>query len=164
MHTEEIQDDRVKLTIITPVHNCLKYTRDFISQIKIYTSNSYQLIIVNNGSTDGTSKFLKTFKNNAEIDVIENKYNRGYSYANNQGIQSAKGDYICFLNNDVMVFPSWDNHLINTLCRTGSAFVGPVTNSCAGLQCENYDLKDVLLSTIETTQSNCQLIRNQNLK
>jgi len=130
------------LTVIIPVLNCLKFTKQIISQLKECTYAKMEIIIIDNKSTDGTREFLQTIKDE-NIYCIYNKENKGYSYANNQGIRKASLEYICFLNNDTMVFPGWDISLINALDSTDAAFSGPITNSSAGLQCEDYGLKEV---------------------
>lgn len=61
----------------------------------------YEVIIVDNGSMDGTSSGLKSLGSN--IVVIVNKENRGFSFGNNQGAKMAKGDYLLFLNNDTLI-------------------------------------------------------------
>ena len=130
------------LTVVIPVLNCLAYTKNVINSLKECTHSNLEIIIVDNKSTDGTHEFLKTIQDEKTI-CIFNKENKGYSYANNQGINHATSDYICFLNNDTLLFPGWDVTLINALNSTDAAFAGPVTNSSAGLQCEDYDLHQV---------------------
>ena len=134
--------NKYSLTVIIPVLNCLKYTKQIISQLKECTYSKMEIIIIDNNSTDGTREFLQTIQDE-NISCIYNKENKGYSYANNQGIEKASCEYICFLNNDTMVFSGWDISLINALDSTDAAFSGPITNSSAGLQCEDYRLKEV---------------------
>jgi len=61
----------------------------------------YEVIVVDNGSTDGTSSGLKSF--GKRIRVITNKENRGFSFGNNQAAKIAGGEYLLFLNNDTLV-------------------------------------------------------------
>jgi len=133
-----------KLSIITPVYNNLECTKIFISEVEKHTISDYQLIIINNNSTDGTYEYLKTIDNLKNIIIIDNEKNMGFSHANNQGINIADSIYICFLNNDVLLYPGWDLDLIkpfNIYDEIGAT--GPVTNNCAGVQCDDYGLKDI---------------------
>lgn len=64
----------------------------------------WELIIVDNGSTDNSYKFAKKLVSTShKVQVIENKSNLGFAKANNQGIEFAKGKYVLLLNNDTKV-------------------------------------------------------------
>ncbi len=107
-----------KVVIITPVYNKFEQaTKLFLDSIYRYTdSEVFDLIIIDNGSTDNTTEYLKNFeKEHSNLKVIYNKENFGYSKANNQGIKLAlksKYEYIGLLNNDILFTPDW---LENTL-------------------------------------------------
>ena len=93
----------MKLSIITLTYNNLVYTKKFIESLYKYTKD-FELIIVDNGSTDGTVEYLKTLDG---LKLILNKENQGFSKGNNQGIEIAQGEYIGFLNNDILLYPNW---------------------------------------------------------
>ena len=107
-----------KTVIITPAFNKFEMaTKQFLQSLYQYTDeNSFDLIIIDNGSTDGTVEYLENFaKEHSNIRLILNKENLGYSKANNQGINLAlEGNYkyIGLLNNDILFTPDW---LKNTL-------------------------------------------------
>ena len=107
-----------KTVIITPAFNKFEMaTKPFLQSLYQYTDeNSFDLIIIDNGSTDGTVEYLENFaKEHSNIRLILNKENLGYSKANNQGINLAlEGNYkyIGLLNNDILFTPDW---LKNTL-------------------------------------------------
>ena len=133
---------KYSLSVIIPVLNCLKYTKQIIQQLRECTYSKLEIVIIDNNSTDGTREYLESLCDD-NIVCIFNGINKGYSYANNQGINKASSTYICFLNNDTMVFAGWDISLINALDSTGAAFSGPITNSSAGFQCEDYGMQKV---------------------
>ena len=87
----------MKLSIITLTYNKLKYTKKYVESLFKYTKD-FELIIVDNGSTDGTREYLKSLDN---IKLILNDENVGFSKGNNQGLEIAEGEYIAFLNNDI---------------------------------------------------------------
>lgn len=86
------------VTIIILCWNNLKYTKLCIESIFKYTKQPFQLIVVDQGSHDGTSKYLKETLNNSLI--ISNCENKGFSCGNNQALRYAKCEYILILNND----------------------------------------------------------------
>ncbi len=94
----------MKLSIIIPAYNLEKYissTLDSILQINF--SRNYEIIVVNDGSTDNTEKIVKEYqKNYSQIKLITIK-NSGVSAARNIGIENAVGDYITFVDGDDIV-------------------------------------------------------------
>jgi len=66
-----------------------------------------EIIVVDNGSTDGTRDYLQTLR---DVTIILNDENRGFAAGNNQGIEASTGDYVVLLNNDTVVTEGW-------LCR-----------------------------------------------
>lgn len=112
----------VRLSVITLTYNNLEYTKKFIESLYKYTSD-FELIIVDNGSTDGTVDYLKSLKN---IKVIFNAENAGYSKGNNQGLEIAEGEYIGFLNNDILLSPNWFEKCEEVFEKENAGFVSPV--------------------------------------
>ncbi|RLS54825.1 MAG: glycosyltransferase [Planctomycetota bacterium] len=119
-------------SIIIVTYNQLDYTRQCIDSIRMRTDEPYELIFVDNGSTDGTPEYLESL---AGARVIRNSTNRGFPAAVNQGLEIATGQQILLLNNDVIVTTGWLRRLLETLhadSRTG--MVGPVSNNVSGPQ------------------------------
>ena len=86
-------------SIVILTFNKIDYTIKCIESIRKYTSlGSYEIIVVDNASTDGTKEWLK-----AQGDIIKifNKENLGFPKGCNQGIEIATGNEILLLNNDV---------------------------------------------------------------
>jgi len=65
--------------------------------------HSFEIIIIDNASTDGTVDAIK--RDFPEVKLIINTENRGFAVANNQGVEKAQGEYILFLNPDTIVHP-----------------------------------------------------------
>ena len=93
-----------ELSIIIPVYNGQDYITDCINSILDQRdSEKYEIIIVNDGSTDNTSEILDSFKRaNKNISII-NQQNSGVSVARNNGINAAHGRYVSFVDCDDMV-------------------------------------------------------------
>ena len=101
------------ISIITAIHNGLAFNKLYYFYLQKYTVNPFELIIIDNASTDGSREFFEE----KGARVIKNKVNYSYPYCQNQGIAAATGDYLFFLNNDLIVSPKWDELLIETSKR-----------------------------------------------
>ena len=92
------------ISIITAIYNQISMNRLFLEYLKRYTADQFELIIIDNGSTDGSADF---FEKNGAI-VIRNDGNYSYPYCMNQGIAIARYDNFVFMNNDLLVSKDWD--------------------------------------------------------
>lgn len=101
------------LSIIAAIHNGLAFNQLFYESLAKYTVHPFELIIIDNASTDGSREYFESV--NARI--IHNEVNYSYPYCQNQGIAIAKGEYLFFLNNDLIVSPKWDEILIEVSKR-----------------------------------------------
>jgi GT2 family glycosyltransferase len=99
------------LSIITAVHNQLAMNRIFHHYIKKYTDVPFELIIIDNGSTDGSREFFKSISD-IPVKVMENDGNYSYPHCQNQGIDAAAYTTYAFLNNDIIVPPHWSSRLL----------------------------------------------------
>lgn len=122
-----------KLTsIVLLAFNEIEYTKLCIESIFRHTSVPFELVLVDNGSTDGTGEYFDTISG---AKVIKNKENLGFAKGCNQGVESSSGDYVLLLNNDTIVTENWLDNLI--YCMEGNpeiGLVGPVSNFVAGEQ------------------------------
>src|SRR5262249_11893327 len=90
---------------------------------------NYEVVVVDNNSTDGTQAYLRHLAaQHPNIHVILNSQNEGFPRANNRGIERSSGEYIILLNNDTIVPPGWLSRLIRHLKDPSIGMVGPVTN------------------------------------
>jgi len=106
----------IRLSIIIPVHNNAQFTKSVLKDLMMLPSD-HEIIIVDNGSTDNTSKVISKFvkKDRPQLFTISYSFNRGFSVANNDAYRLARGKNILFLNNDVKVkgnHRSWTEQLI----------------------------------------------------
>jgi GT2 family glycosyltransferase len=113
------------LSIITAIHNQLPVNRLFWEHLKRYTATPFELIIIDNASTDGSAEFFES----VGARVIRNSANYSYPVTQNQGIAIAQGDWLGFLNNDIIVSPDWDRHLMDNMTANGLEVA-----TCCGLE------------------------------
>jgi len=93
------------LSIIIPIYNVEKYLSTTLDCVLNQTFRDFELILVNDGSTDSSSEICDQYaKNDSRIKVIHKK-NEGVSEARNIGVAEARGDYIGFVDSDDIIEP-----------------------------------------------------------
>ncbi|REK21699.1 MAG: glycosyltransferase, partial [Planctomycetota bacterium] len=119
-------------SIVIVTHGQLAHTKACVDSIRLLTDEPYELIFVDNGSTDGTVDYLRSLHG---ATVIANDSNRGFPAAVNQGMAVAQGEQILLLNNDCVVTTGWLRRMLDVL-RSDSTIglVGPVSNNVSGEQ------------------------------
>lgn len=88
-----------KVSVITPVYNCEKYIISSINSVLGQGFRDFELIIINDGSTDETPNIIKSFEN-SKIRFFDLGQNKGIPVARNFGINQAKGEYIAIHDGD----------------------------------------------------------------
>lgn len=128
-------------SVIVPFLNNLKYNVLCWESLRKLLGIS-QVILVDNGSTDGSFQFAQKFCNDLNNwDLIYSKKNRGFAWAVNRGLERATGNYIVVTNNDVIIPPKTLVQLLRTFAFIDSeprwgriGLLGPVSNYAAGEQ------------------------------
>ena len=92
-----------ELSIVVVNLNTKKLTLDCINSVLEERGVKKEIIVVDNGSSDGSVEAFRKLKKEGKIELIENSGNFGYAKANNQGIRIARGKYLLLLNNDTIV-------------------------------------------------------------
>jgi len=130
--------NQFRVSIVVLCYNGLEETtRPCLESIVANTPvGSYELIVVDNASADGTADYLKTFvAQHANVRIQLNDTNKGYAGGNNDGIKLAQGQYVVLLNNDTLVPGGWLDRLLKLFDeQPGVGLVGPVTNSAGNEQ------------------------------
>ena len=107
-----MRDNRPIISVIIPVYNTEKYLQQSLDSIFAQTMENFEIICVNDGSTDNSLEILK--KNQNKISKIINKKNGGLSSARNEGLTQASGKYIYFFDSDDLLEPNTLNELYKT--------------------------------------------------
>ena len=98
-----LDDNTYDVSIIVPCYNVEPYVKECIESIvNQKTKYKYEVIIINDGSTDKTLDIINEYKNISNL-VIINKPNSGLGQSRNVGVERAKGKYIIFVDSDDLV-------------------------------------------------------------
>jgi len=115
------------VSIIIPCWNKLDFTKQALDAVELFTEDwPFEVILVDNGSTDGTQNFIKNSNYKMAGQYIHNEKNLGFAIANNQGAKIANGNFLLFLNNDTVVTSGWLAALMNVFSEEKAVgIVGP---------------------------------------
>jgi hypothetical protein len=94
-----------KVSVVMPVYNGKDYLREAASSVLHQTFTDFELIIINDGSTDGTPSILEEIAADKRVRVLHNEENRGLTYTRNKGIANSRGQYIAMLDSDDAALP-----------------------------------------------------------
>jgi len=120
-----------KISIIVLCYNQRSFTKTCLDSIERFTRYAnMETVVVNNGSTDGTEKFLARWSSTRPwARVVTNGNNLGFAAGNNCGARAATGEYLIFLNNDTFVTDGWVGDLLAHFRRHPKlGLLGPITN------------------------------------
>lgn len=111
-------------SIVVLAFNQVHLTRACVESVLAHTAPPYELILVNNGSRDGTGRYFADLaRRHPRVRAIHMERNHGV-YARSFGMQAARGEYICWLDNDVVVGPGWLEPLLRALADPGVGGAG----------------------------------------
>ncbi|MFD2328652.1 glycosyltransferase [Cohnella sp. GCM10020058] len=129
-------------SIVIATFNKLAFTQECIDSIRRHTEpGAYELIVVDNRSTDGTQDWLREQE---DVRLVQNDDNLGFTAACNQGVAIARGTEILLLNNDTVVTPRWLSNMLACLYSADDVgAVGTVTNYCSNYQSIPVDYADM---------------------
>lgn len=103
---------RRSCSVIIPCWNALRYTKECLDSVLAGTREPFEIIVVDNGSLDGTAAYVEALaKRKGNIRLIRNPTNLGFAKAVNQGMEKASGEYLAWLNSDVVVPLRWMDRL-----------------------------------------------------
>ena len=121
---ESVCKEKFNLSIVIPVYNAEKVIKKCLdSLISQKTDYKYQIILVNDGSTDNSLNIIKDYESKYKNVFVINQSNGGASIARNRGIRSAFGDYIGFVDSDDWVTEDYIEKLLNRAYATNADIV-----------------------------------------
>ena len=118
-------------SIIIPTHNGAPLLEQCIYEIRRFTEEPYEIIVVDDGSSDHTTEVCRRER----LVFVSLPRNGGFPIACNSGLQVAAGDTIVLLNNDIIVSRHWLSNMQTCLYSAEDiGIVGPMTNYASGSQ------------------------------
>ncbi|GFI69850.1 putative glycosyltransferase EpsH [Lachnospiraceae bacterium] len=150
-HTEE---EKPLISVIVPVYNGQDYLRACIESIEGQTYNNLEIIVVNDGSSDGTGDLCRRLGEEYDnIEIIEMN-DEGVSAARNAGLGRMGGEFVTFVDADDRILPDMIEKLYDCIIETGSEIAGcgffswkeenefaDAEQSQAGMRQENQDME-----------------------
>ncbi len=102
-----------KVTVIIPSYNHAEYIDDAIASVLAQDYENLDLVVVDDGSNDGTRDVLKKYKGREGVKIILNDVNKGQGAVINQALKVSEGEFVCFLPSDDWFLPGKISHQVN---------------------------------------------------
>ncbi len=110
-------ESSVPVSIIVPVFNANKYIRDCLLSIKKQAFQDYEVIIVDDGSSDNSTQIIQDFLDDERFTLYK-KENEGVIRTRRFGVKKAKGEFICFVDSDDEIHPNFISLLYEAITKT----------------------------------------------
>ncbi len=111
------------ISIIIPVYNAVDYLKDTVTSVLSQTYGDFELILVDDGSTDGSAELCDEFACLDKRIRVVHKENGGVASARNKGLDAAKGEYIGWVDSDDIISPNMFKVMYDTLIKYDSDIV-----------------------------------------
>lgn len=131
---ETMETNHLELSISIVSYNDKEFLREFLKSIYENTTNiSFEVLVINNGSKDGVVDMIQ--QEFPQVSLIVNNENKFFTYATNQNLRRAKGEFIVYLSSDTLVSATSFGPMIKLMHKDPSiGVVGPVIYDFAGKQ------------------------------
>jgi GT2 family glycosyltransferase len=125
----DLSSEEPEVSVVVVTRDNLAFLRLCLESVLADDETPLELIVVDNGSSDGTGAYLaRLAERNRGVRLIVNDSNQAFAKACNQGAAIARAPVIVLLNDDIAVPPGWLGRLLPHLHRAGVGMVGPTTN------------------------------------
>lgn len=112
------QVSKPKVSVIIPAYNSDRFIRETIDSVLNQTYRDFELIVVDDGSSDRTADIISSYKDRL---IYIRKENEGISTARNRGIEIARGEYLAFIDHDDIWFPEFLEEVVAELDKNKEA-------------------------------------------
>ena len=104
------------ISVIIPVYNVRHYLKEALDSVIFQTYRNLEIIIIDDGSTDGSREICDDYLDDSRVTVIHQK-NKGLSAARNAGLDIMTGEYVAFLDSDDAYQSSFIEEMVNAIVR-----------------------------------------------
>ena len=141
--TKHIESLSPSISVIVPVYNVESYIEHCVESILKQTFTDFELLLIDDGSTDGSSKLCDRYcEKDSRCRTIHKKNNKSEADARNMGLDFAVGDYIAFIDADDYIHPQYLEILYKAVCENKCEIAIANFESVPNMMYyENYDLK-----------------------
>jgi GT2 family glycosyltransferase len=116
-------------SVVVVSYDTLALTKLCLTSLLTNTDPPFEVVVVDNGSTDGSQPYLRELAaRHPQVRILANEENRGFAAAVNQGAAESHGDALVILNNDTVLSPGWLPAMLRHLRHSRIGLVGAVTN------------------------------------
>lgn len=115
--------ERKLVSIIVPVYNAENYLKECLDSILIQTYDNLEIVLLDDGSTDSSGKICDEYESKDRRIKVLHTDNHGIATARNTGISIATGEYICFVDSDDIVAPTYVQALYETAAKNDASLV-----------------------------------------
>lgn len=142
------------ISIIMPLYNAAKYLEESINSIRKQTFEDFELICMNDASTDDTLEILRHFrKNDARIKIFSNEERKGAAFSRNRGMKEAEGTYFSFLDGDDI----FEEEMLETAYRTMEKWEADIVSfEYVHVESENIRQKQFISRSSEYRERYCK--------
>jgi UDP-glucose 4-epimerase len=123
--THQIQENPL-VSVVIPCYNAEVFIADAIESVLAQTYDNLEILITNDGSSDGTEAVIKHYLNNPKVRYFKHETNRGIPAARNTAIRQARGEYVAFLDSDDTWLPNKIEAQLQVFSRDVTRQVGLV--------------------------------------
>lgn len=113
-----------RISIIVPIFNAAFYLKDCLESIRVQTFQDFEVILVDDGSTDDTIQILEYYSAENHRFQVYHQEHRGVSSARNVGLKYATGEYLCFVDADDQIAPTYIDDLYQAIGEADSSMCG----------------------------------------
>lgn len=119
---------RIAFSVIVPTYNRLQSLKKTLESLFRQDHPEYEIIVVNDGGTDGTAEYIEGLAREGRIGAITHP-NAGLAATRRRGLTVARGEFVAFTDDDCVVPPDWLSRYDQAFRRTGAAGIGGATET-----------------------------------
>lgn len=133
-----------RASVIVVNYNGKRFLKDCISAVLSQSHEHFELIVVDNGSTDGSVEYIHGNFRDERVRVIRSETNLGFAGGNNLGLKHCSGEFIVLLNNDTITHRSWLEELLRCMIENPEAGMAQSLVLTKGIPGEYYEMNGTI--------------------